>query len=167
MYTTNNHSIYLKEITLENVTDEYLNWLNDSVLNKFTEFKKYKWTKPMLKEFVTNSINNNSEHMFCVFDKVDHAHVGNVRLHSLDAVNKTGHIGILIGNTKKKGKGLGTQSISLITKFAFNELNLKEVYAGILPDNIASIKVFTKNKFIKTINHSSDFYLLKLKSNSK
>lgn len=162
MITTNKHLIFLKEITLDNVTDEYLSWLNDPILNKYTEFKKKKWTKQLLIKFVTNSINNKSEYMFCIFDKTDNTHIGNVRLHSIDTINKTGHIGILIGNTEKSGKGFGTQTISLITGFAFEKLKLKEVYAGVIKENIASMKVFLKNGFIKIENNSTTAYSLKL-----
>lgn len=165
-HTTSNHSIFLKEISLENVSDQYLNWLNDPIINVFTEFKKTTWTKSLLKEYVTNSIKNSSEYMFCVFDKSDNTHVGNVRLHSIDIDRESGHIGILIGNTKKTGKGIGTQAISLISRFAFDELNLKEVYAGVLVDNIASIKVFRKNEFIQMKNNSKKSYSFMLKNNS-
>lgn len=166
MYTKNDYSIFFKKITLENVSMEYLSWLNDPILNKFTEFKKKKWTKSLLQEFVINSINNNSEYMFCVFDKIDNTHIGNVRLHTVNTDNQTAHIGILIGNKEKTGRGFGTQAISLITQFAFDELKLKEIYAGILKDNIASIKVFEKNKFIKLKSDSREIYSFKLKNNN-
>ena len=164
MYTKNNYSIFFKKITLENINSEYLSWLNDPILNKFTEFKKKEWTEPLLKEFVINSINNNLEYMFCIYDKTDNTHIGNVRLHSINKYKQTAHIGILIGNKEKTGRGFGTQAISLITQFAFEKLKLKEVYAGVLKDNIASIKVFQKNKFINYKSNSENSYSFKLKN---
>ncbi len=47
------------------------------------------------------------------------------------------------------GKGLMTEAISLILKFAFKDLKLHRIEANVQPENLASIAVLRKNNFTK------------------
>ncbi|MEQ6376958.1 GNAT family protein [Bacillaceae bacterium S4-13-58] len=47
------------------------------------------------------------------------------------------------------GKGYGTQSLALMTKYAFNDLQLHRVEAAVAPSNIPSISILEKNGFVK------------------
>lgn len=56
------------------------------------------------------------------------------------------------------GKGLGTEALSLMVKFGFEELGLHSMFAVIDPDNIASAKVLLKQGFVKEAHFKEDFY---------
>jgi [ribosomal protein S5]-alanine N-acetyltransferase len=47
------------------------------------------------------------------------------------------------------GKGYTTEAAKLIVEYAFNELNLHRIEAGVMPHNIGSIKVLEKAGFHK------------------
>ncbi len=47
------------------------------------------------------------------------------------------------------GKGYTTEAAKLVVKYAFETLNLHRIEAGVMPDNIASIRVLEKAGFHK------------------
>lgn len=51
---------------------------------------------------------------------------------------------ILIGDRTRQGHGLGLQFSLLIHALAFADLNLERIYASILPENAASLRLFEK-----------------------
>lgn len=48
---------------------------------------------------------------------------------------------------KHNGKGYATAAVSLCVKYAFNEINLHRIQAGIMPRNLPSIRVLKKVGF--------------------
>jgi RimJ/RimL family protein N-acetyltransferase len=50
----------------------------------------------------------------------------------------------LVASPSAQGKGLGTRFALMIHAFAFRSLGLRRVYASIVPENIASRRVFEK-----------------------
>jgi RimJ/RimL family protein N-acetyltransferase len=50
----------------------------------------------------------------------------------------------MIGAPTAQGKGLGTKFATMVYAFAFEQLQLQTVYASVVPENIASKRVFEK-----------------------
>lgn len=50
----------------------------------------------------------------------------------------------MIGTPAAQGKGLGTRFATMIYAFAFEQLGLTDVYASVIPENVASKRVFEK-----------------------
>jgi len=48
---------------------------------------------------------------------------------------------------KQNGKGYVSTAVSLVVRFAFSSANLHRVQAGVMPRNLASIRVLEKNGF--------------------
>lgn len=55
------------------------------------------------------------------------------------------------------GRGYCSEVVKVLVDIAFNKLNLNKVYAYTKNENIASIKVLTKNGFIKKDSNDEDF----------
>lgn len=71
------------------------------------------------------------------------ANIGTIRV-DIDWMFRIGIISIAITDKESHSKGIGTEAIQLISAFAFNDLMLHKLEAGILDGNIASVKAFTK-----------------------
>jgi RimJ/RimL family protein N-acetyltransferase len=74
---------------------------------------------------------------------------GTIGIKDIDYVNKKADIGYWIGK-QYQGKGIATQCVKLVVKYAFDALELEEILAYVFPDNNSSIKVLEKNGFKKT-----------------
>jgi len=54
----------------------------------------------------------------------------------------------LVAEVAAQGKGLGTRIATMIHAFAFSQLRLARVYASIVPQNVASRRVFEKLGYV-------------------
>lgn len=75
--------------------------------------------------------------------------IGLIDLFDFDPKNNRAGIGILIKNTSDRSKGLGSEALDLLIRYAFQQLQLHQLYANIGEDNQASLHLFTKFGFEK------------------
>jgi len=75
--------------------------------------------------------------------------IGLIDVFDLEPKDRRAALGILIVNNTERGKGYGAEVLTLICNYCFTHLDLHQVYANVTEDNLASIKLFEKNKFEK------------------
>ncbi|ASV31950.1 GNAT family N-acetyltransferase [Maribacter cobaltidurans] len=73
--------------------------------------------------------------------------LGLIDLFDFDPKNKRAGIGVLINDKGDRNKGIGTESLEILCKYAFKTLQLKQLYANILEENERSIHLFKKLGF--------------------
>lgn len=73
--------------------------------------------------------------------------VGLIDLFDFDPKNHRAGVGIIVLSTADRNKGIGTEAISLLCDYSFSTLQLKQLYANILEDNLSSIHLFEKLGF--------------------
>src|SRR4051812_34732912 len=64
-----------------------------------------------------------------------------------DIYRHSAEIGYWLG-TAFHGRGIVTEAIDLVCQYAFNQLNLIRIFAGVFENNIASQKALLKNGFV-------------------
>lgn len=139
-------TIYLRRLTVADVSEDYVHWMNDPDINQYLESKYYIHTIESTKAFI-QSVTNDNNYQFGIFDKKTGKHIGNIKLGGINRHDFTADIGFLIGEKSYWGKGIATEAIALVTNFAFNILNLHKVWGGVYSPNVGSIKAFLKNGF--------------------
>jgi len=140
-------NIYLRDLRMADITDEYVNWLNSKKVNQFLESRFTRHDLQSTKKYVKNSIENPDLIFFAIIRKEGEKHIGNIKIGPIDRHHKTGPIGLMIGDKKSWGKGFATEAIKAITEYAFNSLNLNKIHAGAYENNIGSIRAFEKAGF--------------------
>lgn len=80
---------------------------------------------------------------------VDGIAVGTVILTDIDLRNGNAEAHIKLARSSERGKGYGSDAMSALVGYCFNELRLNCVYARIKEDNIASQRMFEKCGFRK------------------
>ncbi len=86
--------------------------------------------------------------------------VGCIDLFKFDERNLKAGVGILIEKKYRK-KGYASEALSLLIKYSFKTLNLRELFCSVSEDNEASMKLFQKQKF-RVIGKKKDVYWLQL-----
>lgn len=69
--------------------------------------------------------------------------IGLIDLFDFDAKNKRAGIGIIIQNEVDKNNGFGKEALGLVINYAFEQLQLHQLYANIGTENKASESLFT------------------------
>lgn len=134
-------SVSIRLLTLDDVSIEYLSWLRDPEVCQYLESRWSVYTMEDLTNYV-KSVNDGNNFLFGVF--LDNKHIGNIKIGNVNWIHRFADVGIMIGDKSIWGRGYGTKAIELATEYAFNELNLHHLIAGIYANNIASYKAFLK-----------------------
>lgn len=83
--------------------------------------------------------------MICRQD--DSEPIGLIDIFDLEPKDRRAALGILIVKDENRGKGYGVEVLSLISKYCFAHLGLHQLYANVVADNLASIRLFEKSNF--------------------
>jgi len=131
---------YLRIITLNDITDKYVSWLNDKEVNQYLGCRFDVATIDSVQEYV-QSIDNETNFLFGIF-KINASdndqHIGNIRI-EVDKHHNTAYLGYLVGDKYYWGTLAATESIILILDFAFNELKVGKLWGSACSKNISSI----------------------------
>ena len=154
-------NLFFKELEVSDVSQRYVDWLNDPEINKFLMVGSSKQNissfemkeeaivenKPNIdscKEYVKKLKQSKNDFLFGIFENKENIHIGNIKLTISHPREKIAELGILIGEKRFQGKGYGIESIDTITQFALNELNLIRIQAGFHDINQKSLHCFLK-----------------------
>ena len=89
------------------------------------------------------------EYNFGVFDSNTSKLIGHISLYSIKRLPfSSGFIGYSI-DERQIGRGIGTEAVRLVTKFAFEKVSLHRVEAYVSPRNFGSMKVLEKSGYVQ------------------
>lgn len=88
------------------------------------------------------------EYNFGIYDKISKSLIGHISLYSIKRLPfSSGFIGYSI-DENNTGKGVGTEAVGLVTKFAFEKVGLHRVEAYVSPRNEGSIIVLERAGYL-------------------
>lgn len=140
-------AVTLRCISVDDVSAEYVAWMNDREVIQYLESRFYPQDKQSVSAFVESMLKSDADYFFAILDKETGKHIGNIKLGSINPHHLYADIGIILGDKDFWGKGRARDAIRLVTRFAFEELNLRKVTAGAYSINQGSVKAFLANGF--------------------
>jgi len=136
--------IFLKLLAPIDITKSYVDWMQDEEAIQFLESRFKKYTLDDIKKYIEQTNDGINNFMFGIYLKEKDEHIGNIKIGGIDHIHRFANVGVLIGNKEMWGKGYGTEAIKMATQYAFNELDLHKLIAGIYANNIGSYNAFMK-----------------------
>jgi len=130
----------------DDVTQEYVDWLNEPEVNQFLESRFISHDLESTRKYVDSVNINKNGLLFGIFIKKNRKHIGNVGL-TIDPNHKKASLGLLIGDKESWGKGVACEIFKAVVRYAFNHLDLFKVYCGVYVSNIGSIKALKRAGF--------------------
>ena len=137
--------VYLRTLNETDLTDRYLQWLNDEEVTRFNSHGVFPNTMEKMKQFY-ESINPQRQVVLAIVERSTSLHVGNVSLQSINWINRNAEFAILLGDKNCWGKGIGTSAAKLIVNYGFERLNLHRIYCGTIAGNTGMEKLAKKLK---------------------
>ncbi|MEA3315279.1 MAG: GNAT family protein [Campylobacterota bacterium] len=151
-----NENITIELLNLDNCDfKSYMKWMNNWDIVKYTSSKFRVYDIESLHNYINDMNNSKNDYLFGIFYK--NKHIGNLKIGSINYINRNCYLGLIIGKKKYFGKGIATKSISLGVEFAFNYLGLFKVKSGMYECNQSSYKAFLNNDFIEIGRYKKDF----------
>lgn len=136
-------TIELRPLTLKDISEKYLGWLNDPEINRFNSHAIFPYTIEQLKDYV-KGIDVKSKVVLAIIDKKTKKHIGNISLQNIDWVARSAEFAILIGEKEFYGKGIGEEAGQLIVDYGFIRLNFNRIHCGTSSENIGMQKLAGK-----------------------
>ncbi|REL34809.1 GNAT family N-acetyltransferase [Thalassotalea euphylliae] len=151
--------IYLQEISIDDASQTYVDWLNDPKVNQYLETRFYHQDLAAVIDFINGIMANPNEHLFTIRLAANDRHIGNIKVGGIKPVHLIGDVSLFIGEKSCWGKGYAQQAIELISRYGFESLKLRKLCAGAYKPNIGSTKAFLKAGYQKD-GILKDHYLL-------
>ena len=141
--------VYLRPLEKTDLNEQYLAWLNDPEVTRYLETGVFPATRQDLERFFESVTGSRSQVILAIVDKKSDRHIGNVKLGPIDWVHRRAVFGILIGEKKFWGRGIGQEVTHLAVEYAFLRLNLNRVSLGVFAEHKAGVRCYEKIGFRK------------------
>jgi RimJ/RimL family protein N-acetyltransferase len=136
---------FIKPLMPQDVHSGYVDGLNDPDVNKYlVGVRSNIQSQEDVTVFVLANQSAEDSILFGIWCNGMTKHCGTIRLHGIESIHKTAHIGICLFDKSVWGKKIGTRVIRAVTQWAFESLKLRWIEAGAYSENIASIKTFSR-----------------------
>lgn len=134
----------LKEEDIDIITE----WYEDTdFLRKFDFNAAAPIYKERIKRWLLEEVNNSNNYFFALRSKEDNKFIGYIEIDRINWNNRFGWLGLGIGDNSYRGKGYGTEGLTLIIDFAFRELNLHRLQLETISYNQGAIRLYEKLGF--------------------
>jgi len=134
--------IYLSPIIKKDY-DQLFDWINDRNLVIYNN--NYKPISELEhEEWFNHLVRKRDSIIFSIRKNLTAEIIGTCQLTSIRYIDRNAELQIRIGSLKNRGQGFGTQSVKLLLKFGFNDLNLEKIYLTVFSDNDNAIKSYLK-----------------------
>ena len=139
--------LYLKPLSLEHVSDAYVNWLNDAEVIRYLE-SGGDYTREKLQDFLSY-VEKNKILFWAIHLKSNNKHIGNIKIDPINHRHGFGEYGILMGERSEWGKGYAREASEIVIQYCFSsKLNLRKVVLGVVRDNVAAFALYQNLGFI-------------------
>jgi len=134
-------------VSLSGDREKWLLWVNDREIQNMVSSPMAVYFERDFDE-ILEELRKNKEKMvnFAVVENVKGELVGFCGIGSIDWHSRKAMVWYFIGK-EHWGKGYGTETLALLCRFAFENMNLRKLYAHVYGPNKASIRVLEKNGF--------------------
>ncbi len=153
--------ITLMPYTNDRCHEVYKNYVSDPLMT----FDQFFYDKKRVDQYYELKVKDPTRCFFAIVS--DDRAVGEIQLKYINEVDKYGTLSIIIATDEYKNKGIGTEAIKLILKFATESLQFNKVYADAIHRNSRSQHVLEGIGF-KFIREDSNlkYYEYSLKKNN-
>ena len=136
----------------------FAKWKNDPDVRIYSRNIFPRTIEDIKKKFEPSNDKTKRDISFEVWHKKDKKTIGFGRV-EIDWYAQKGWLGLEIGEPEYWGQKIGEEVTHLMVEYAFNELNLYKIYAGISSANIGSWRCAEKNGFIREATFKKDNYI--------
>ncbi|MFW9950769.1 MAG: GNAT family N-acetyltransferase [Candidatus Thorarchaeota archaeon] len=137
----------------------YSRWENDPKIRKFLRNDLPVTKENYKKRLESLQKDRPNEIVFEICHGEENVPIGICELSEIDWTNRVSFVGILIGEKIYWGQNFCTEAIRLLTKYAFEELNLHKLKYGSFSPNKASLRCAEKAGFSHEATLKQEIYI--------
>lgn len=114
------------------IKSNYTEWFNDQEVTKYNSHGLFPYGKKALNDYLDSLENPTDKIVLAICHKQEnnYIHIGNCSLQSINWINRSAELAIIIGEKEYWGKGIATKACECLLKHGFDKLNLNRVWTG-------------------------------------
>ena len=147
MLTLKGESIYLRALEPEDL--DFIHEIeNDENIWELSHTQT-PYSKFLIKQYLENAQQDiyEAKQLRLVISNYKKTAIGLIDIFDFDFKNKRAGIGVLIKSEADRGKGYGSEALSLLVNYCFMQLNLHQLFCNISETNKASLSLFENEGF--------------------
>lgn len=138
-------SVFLRLLTPEDALTS-CKWRNNPKVWELTGTRPDTFVTPEMEvAWLTDVLSRTNEKRFAICLAGSGQYIGNIYISNIDA--HKGELAIFLGEPEFWGKGIGTEAMTQIIKYAFDELHLELVYGFVRHEHVSSQAMLRKLGF--------------------
>lgn len=138
--------IHLRALMEKDLTDSYLQWLNDEEVCAGNSHAMFPNTEHKMKAYFESLKNGTQQVTLAIIYTEREKHIGNVALQNINWISRSAEFAILLGDKEFWNGGYGEEASKLIMEYGFSRLNLHRIYCGTFDNNTGMRKLALKLK---------------------
>ncbi len=129
--------------------EKFVQWHNNFNIKILSLMHPFPVPFELEKEHLERQLTSTDNKMvlFGIQDKASGELLGYTKLFNINWIHRTTYFGIIIGEEDARGRGVGRETIQLITNYAFMNLNLRKILLEVVENNNAAINLYQKIGF--------------------
>ena len=153
--------IMLREYKREDL-EHMRKWVNNpEVVDNLSDIFLVPHTLDATQDFL-DSVLKGTRHntfSFVIADKETEAYIGQIDLLNINWKNRFAEIGIVIGDGVNRGKGIGSEALTVLQEFFFNRLNMNRLEIKVHSYNTRAYRCYLKSGFKEEGRLRQVFYI--------
>ena len=150
MPTLQGNTIYLRALEPEDLAFVYAIENDESIWE--VSHTQTPYSKFLIRQYLENAyqdIYEAKQLRLAICKKGNDEAIGLIDLFDFDPKNRRAGVGIIIQDEANRKSGFGKEALGLVINYAFQQLQLHQLYANIGTENTASLALFTTFGFEK------------------
>ena len=128
--------VSLQPISIMEVNERYLGWLNNPRINQFIEtVGNNHQTIEDVFGYINSLRATAAGELFAIHSRMENLHVGNISVTRLDRVQGIAGYGIMVGDEDAQIKGLGGEASALIIEYYFRDPQIRKIQGSAVSEN--------------------------------
>ena len=135
-------TIELREFQPSDITGEYVDWMNDFEVVRYTFQTGKQHSVESITRYVETQLASEEAHFFGVFH--EGRHIGNINIEPFTGREGCAEVSYIVGRKEYWNKGVASAAVKAVVEFGLGELGYGKVMADPFVVNAPSIKVLEK-----------------------
>ena len=146
---------FLRRLKRHDATSRYSAWL-DEQQSGFIQASRQTHSIEDLRQYISDRMEREDVLFLGIFNQESMEHIGNIKFEPIDYIYKTAVMGILIGESSWRGKGVAVEVIKSSADWLHHEMDIQTLTLGVDAENTAAIRAYEKSGFKLTHSEHSD-----------
>ena len=138
----------LRELTVADVSERYLEWLSDPEARKWIFAAAEAQRMTDLKDYVAQRVGRTDVLFLGIFDKSRGVHIGNIKYEPVLPDQGSAVMGILVGDPSFRGKGVFAEVFGASAAWLKKERRITRIHLGVEKAHQAALKAYQNAGFV-------------------